>query len=114
GSFGNPGSTVYSIPNNGTADVPTSLHTIDLNADGFQDVIYATAAGWKGRLSTGSGLGSELALSGTCCGLSSPPLVRIMDFDGDGLSDLVTSRAAASNQQEIVLLRNRFSPSNSA
>jgi len=67
-----------------------TLHTIDLNADGFQDVIYPTSSGWKARLANGIALGSEISVSGSCCGTSNPPLVRIMDFDGDGLSDLVT------------------------
>jgi RHS repeat-associated protein len=110
GGFGSPG-TAYPIPNNGNNDMPVSLHVIDLDADGFQDIVYPTSAAWKARLSTGTGLGSELTVGAGCCGFSNPPLVRVMDFDGDGLSDLVTVRASGgSGSNELVLLRNRFTP----
>ena len=114
GGFSLPGSTTYTIPNNGSPDQPVTLHTIDLNADGFQDVIYPTGSGWKARLANGTALGGEIAVSGSCCGMSNPPLVRIMDFDGDGLSDLVTNRATATPGNELVLLRNGFSAANSS
>ncbi len=114
GGFSAPGSTAYVIPNNGNSDQPVTLHTIDLNADGFQDVIYPTSSGWKARLANGIALGSEFSVSGSCCGMSNPPLVRIMDFDGDGLSDLVTNRATATPGNELVLLRNGFSAANSS
>ncbi|MEE8339534.1 MAG: putative Ig domain-containing protein, partial [Xanthomonadales bacterium] len=113
GGFSSPSATTYTIPNNGNSDQPVTLHTIDLNADGFQDIIYPTSNGWKGRLANGVALGSEITLS-SCCGMSNPPLVRIMDFDGDGLSDLVTNRATATAGNELVLLRNGFSAANSS
>ncbi len=108
GGFGSS-TTYYPIPNNGSNTTPATLHAIDLNADGFQDVIYPTVSGWKGRLSVNGTLGSEIAL-GSCCDLSDPPLVQVMDFDGDGLSDLVTQRSQANGGKELVWLRNQFTP----
>ncbi len=114
GGFSSPGSTTFTIPNNGKSDQPVTLHTIDLNADGFQDIIYPTSSGWKARLANGVTLGGEITVSGSCCGMKNPPLVRIMDFDGDGLSDLVTNRATTTPGSELVLLRNGFSAANSS
>ena len=114
GGFGTPGTTTYTIPNNGSANLPVTLQAIDLNADGFEDVIYPSTNGWQARLSSGTGLGSAINVSGTCCGLTNPALVRVMDFDGDGLADLVTNRAATGGGTELVLLRNRYSPVNSS
>jgi YD repeat-containing protein len=109
GGFGTS-TTFYAIPNNGTSTEPVTLHAIDLNADGFQDVIYPTTAGWKGRLSNGTGLGAEITVGSGCCDLGNPVLVQVMDFDGDGLSDLVTHRFGSGPTKQIVLLRNPFSP----
>lgn len=108
GGFGSS-AAYYPIPNNGSSATPATLHAIDLNADGFQDVIYPTTSGWKGRLSVNGTLGSEIAL-GACCDLGEQPLVQVMDFDGDGLSDVVTQRAKPDGGKETVWLRNQFTP----
>ncbi len=114
GGFSPAGSVSYTIPNTGNPQQPVTLYPIDLNADGFQDVIYPTASGWKARLSDGEALGNEIAVSSSCCGMANPPLVRIMDFDGDGLSDLVTNRSTTTLGNELVLLRNSFSAADSS
>ncbi|MSQ98592.1 MAG: hypothetical protein EXR85_04760 [Xanthomonadales bacterium] len=114
GGFSAPSTTTYTIPGNGSANLPVALQAIDLNADGFEDVIYPSTSGWQARVSNGTGLGAASGVSGSCCGLTNPPLARIMDFDGDGLADLVTSRAVVGGGTELVLLHNRFSPVNSS
>jgi len=110
GGYSAPGATTYAIPNNGDPDVPVTLHAIDLNADGFQDVIYPTGTDWKALVSNGSSLDAAVTVSAQCCGLAAPVQVRIMDFDGDGLSDLITNRFSSGAGNELVLLRNIFSP----
>lgn len=109
GGFGARGVS-HSIPDSGTDARPVGLHAIDLNADGFQDVLYPDRTAWKARLSNGTGLDGEIDVGNGCCGLANPPLVRIMDFDGDGLSDLVTVRASSGAGTELVWLRNLYSP----
>ncbi|MEJ8568906.1 putative Ig domain-containing protein [Elongatibacter sediminis] len=109
GGFGARGQG-YPIPSDGTDHAPVRVHAIDLNADGFQDLVYPTANGWRARLSDETRLSEEISVGGGCCNLSNPPLVRVMDFDGDGLSDLLTQRADGSGENELVWLRNRYSP----
>jgi RHS repeat-associated protein len=111
-----PQDQTYGIPSHGDLNTPVTLRTIDLNADGFQDVIYprsvAGTIGWYARLSDGSGLGSETRVADGCCELLDPSVVRIMDYDGDGLADLVTNRHSRGNGDngDLVLLRNAYEP----
>ena len=106
----------YSIPVQGEDATPVTLRTIDLNADSFQDVIYpksfAGTISWYARLSDGNRFGSEFNVAYGCCELLDPSVVRIMDYDGDGLADLVTNRHSSGNDDngDLVVLRNAFRP----
>lgn len=104
GGFDNSGSVFYPLPENHHNGEAVEILAIDLNADGFQDVIYPDQQQWKARISTETGLGDEFVVA-ECCQYIAPSLVRVMDVDGDGLSDLVT------NQWEVTMfLRNKFTP----
>jgi RHS repeat-associated protein len=94
-------------------DRPVKVTPIDLNADGFQDIIYPNedaygAVRWHARLSTGSGLDGEIELAGTTTSMQSS-VAQIMDFDGDGLSDIIQTRSIGADY-EFVILTNTYSP----
>lgn len=111
GSF-RPEGRSYAIPDNGSRDRPVSLLTIDIDADGYQDILYPSpgsgSAVWVVRRSDGSGLGEEQIAVPGCCGQSDPNVARVLDFDGDGLADLLSSRVdpAQPGRVELVVLRN--------
>ena len=106
----------YPIPGIADEDQPVSLLAIDLNADGFEDVIYprevAGAVRWVGRLSHSTGYGGEITVASDCCFQLNPGTARIMDFNGDGLADLLTERVskASAGKGELVILLNKRSP----
>ncbi len=115
GAFTNgPGS--YPIPGDVDEDQPVSLLAIDLNADGFEDVIYPRevngAVRWVGRLSHSTGYGEEITVASDCCFRTRPGTARIMDFNGDGLADLLTERVTegTSGKGELVILLNKREP----
>lgn len=111
GGFAPAGTQSYSIPAGEGGTEPVNLYAIDLNADGYQDVIYPASDTWKYRLSNGSDLGSQqdaTPVGQDCCGELSPDIVWVMDMNGDGLADLVTSKAGTGGG--ITFLRNIYSP----
>ena len=106
----------YSVPDANDPDVPVALTVIDLNADGYQDVIFpretSGANEWIARLAGPGGLGEEFVVLDDCCGLRSPALLQVMDFNGDGLADILTNRPAPGfiDASEIIVLINDFEP----
>jgi hypothetical protein len=109
GGFSRSG-TKYDIPENEEGDGPVALHILDVNADGYQDVVFPRTiddkVSWQVRLSNGGSLNEEIAV-GEASELD-PHLVRIMDFNGDGLSDLLASRKLADGTSDLVVLLNEY------
>ena len=103
----------YPLPAGDEKGRPVSLITIDINADGFQDVIYPKDSGdgvdWVARLSDSYGFGSEITVADGCCDHLDPRLATVLDFNGDGLADLLTHTGvdAESGQSNLVVLINR-------
>ncbi len=114
-------SSRYNIPNNGDEDEPVALQVIDFNADGYQDVLYPReidgVVSLMVRLSAATGPGTEsVAFDAQNTSLSldlDPDEVHIMDYDGDGLADLLTSSKAADGTSQLLMLRNTFTPGGS-
>jgi RHS repeat-associated protein len=111
GSFRSEGRS-YSIPDNGDRNRPVGLLTIDIDADGYQDLLYPRSIDgsvvWVLRRSDGMGLGEEQIAAPDCCGQDDPNVARVLDFDGDGLADLLSSRADPEQpgRMDLVVLRN--------
>lgn len=103
----------YGIPNDGDKESPVRMLTADLDGDGLQDVIYPKSLDgqvvWMARLSDGSGLGSEVTAIAACCGQLKPAIARVLDYNGDGRPDLLTSRpdGTPGGRSELVVLINR-------
>jgi len=106
----------FAVPQSNDPGKPVGLTVIDLNGDGFQDVIYvrktAGTVNWHARLAGPEGMGNEFVILQNCCGLLSPPLLQVMDFNGDGLSDVMTNRPIweSGEASEIVVMINDFEP----
>ncbi|MDT8321647.1 MAG: RHS repeat-associated core domain-containing protein, partial [Xanthomonadales bacterium] len=106
----------YEVPVDGLNRLPVRLTTLDLNADGFDDIVYpresAGTVSWVARLSDETGFGSEQVVTPDCCGTDSPRLLQVMDFNGDGLGDLLTNRVSSENERrgELVVLLNGYRP----
>ncbi len=115
GSF-SMGSQKFSLPDDDFGEGPAAVAVIDLNADGYQDVMYArrdiTRVDWYARLSGPNGLGSEFMIVEDCCDILAPGLLQVMDFNGDGLSDVLTHRPLPQSEHasELVVLINQFQP----
>ncbi len=111
-----PLSQRYPLPVGDDPSEPVALTVIDLNADGNQDVLFVKkSAGevrWFARLSGPEGIGEEFVLLNGCCGLLNPALLQVMDYNGDGLSDIMTHRPVSEFEEasEIVVLLNDFQP----
>ncbi len=112
GSF-QPGTASYPVPAGDESDRPVQLLTIDLDADGYQDVIYpkkgSSGVNWVARLSDSHGLGEEIIVAEACCDYLEPKVASVVHFNGDGLADLVTHTAVdvSSWQGTLVVLVNR-------
>ncbi|HKJ16035.1 MAG TPA: SpvB/TcaC N-terminal domain-containing protein, partial [Xanthomonadales bacterium] len=106
----------YYLPHGDDPALPVTLTVIDLNADGNQDVLFTKkTAGdvrWHARLAGPNGLSEEFVVLGDCCDLLSPALLQVMDYNGDGLSDIMTHRPVFEfeDASEIVVLLNDFQP----
>ncbi len=96
---------------------PPRVFAIDINADGFQDVAYIKYSKvtddytWVTRLSTGNSLSGEIELNpGHRFALEGEDLesrFRIMDFNGDGLSDILhTHTDRTGNAWDVSVLLN--------
>jgi RHS repeat-associated protein len=115
GAF-NPDSQRYGLPHGDDVAIPVALTVIDLNADGYQDVLFVRETGgqvrWHARLAGPNGMGNEFVVLGDCCDLLSPALLQVMDFNGDGLSDIMTHRPVRVFEEasEIVVLINDYQP----
>ena len=62
-------------------------HVIDYNNDGYQDLIYATADGWKVHLSDGANLSDQAIDTGVPSSNSSKAVFS--DLNADGLVDIL-------------------------
>ncbi|MEJ2384867.1 MAG: FG-GAP-like repeat-containing protein, partial [Xanthomonadales bacterium] len=106
----------YPLPGNGEKREPVQMLVIDLDADGRQDVVYPRQTGdridWVARLAGPNGFGAERIVAQGCCERRDPRVARIVDFNGDGLADLLTDRGAGaqSGQGDLVVLLNALEP----
>jgi RHS repeat-associated protein len=91
---------------------PVTVQVMDINADGYHDLLYPSDTNgiqWVVRLGSEQGLSSESVVGEGA--LMNPAVVQVMDFDGDGLADLLHNRRNASDTgNELVMLRNIRSP----
>ncbi|MFT5139912.1 MAG: hypothetical protein ACI9CB_001569, partial [Rhodothermales bacterium] len=120
GGFGDLIDT-YNLPKKADG-LPPRVFGIDLNADGFQDVVYRNHLGsnnysWIGRLSDGTGLGgtTTLSTSNFVFDDSDPDVesnITVLDANGDGLSDLLYNRTDPQNgdQHDLAVIINTYSP----
>ena len=115
GSF-QSGSDSYPVPAGAETDRPVQLLTVDMDADGYQDVIYpkkgSSGVNWVARLSDSHGYGKEIIVAEGCCDYLEPKVASVVDFNGDGLADLVTHTAVdiTSWQGTLVVLLNGSGP----
>ena len=101
----------YELPRNSDG-LPPQLFGIDVNHDGIEDVVYAKYSdtsddySWVTLVSSGSAFSAETFLNPTFRfylndqGLESR--VRIMDFNGDGLSDILHVRTDVLGAEWLV------------
>jgi RHS repeat-associated protein len=73
---------------------PNLIRIMDLNGDGLSDVVYGPTPSngwWKALISTGSGfVGIDELIRGAHPGFAdAPQRIRVMDFNGDGLQDIL-------------------------
>lgn len=110
------GAQRFDLPASVNPERPVAVQTIDLNADGYQDVMYprevAGDVKWYAHLGGPGGLGKPFLILADCCSLLSPGLFQVLDFNGDGLSDILTHRPAPTFElaTRIVVLINDFQP----
>ena len=106
----------YEVPVDGLNGLPVRMTALDLNADGFDDIVYpresSGTVSWVARLSDETGFGSEQVVATACCGTDRPALLQVMDFNGDGLGDLLTNRVSPVDERkgELVVLLNGHQP----
>jgi len=105
----------YRLPKISTGSAPR-LFAIDINSDGLQDVVYSKYAQstrdytWVALVSNGSGFSTEMELNPNHRffhnGAEVEALFRIMDFNGDGLSDILHAHTNTMgiNWKLVVLL----------
>jgi RHS repeat-associated protein len=82
-----------SAPNRYTTQI------FDINGDGFQDLVYVDGSYWYAKLATSYGLGSPQRLSSI--GVSKKDYAMSMDYDGDGVRDLLVANSKTSNWHAI-------------
>jgi hypothetical protein len=67
----------------------------DLNGDGKEDLVYTRAGSWRMRLSNGSTLGQEID-TGLSTTLTNDGWWLVLDWDGDGLEDVLALEPGTS------------------
>ncbi|MDX3773546.1 toxin TcdB middle/N-terminal domain-containing protein [Chromatiaceae bacterium AAb-1] len=94
--------TTNFAPFNGTGIIRGSSverhyqHIIDINGDGYADMVYPGALRWYVRLGSSSGLyNTEQAL--TTIGVGKKEYVQSIDYNGDGQRDLLIADSSDSN-----------------
>ncbi|NNE06187.1 MAG: hypothetical protein HKN15_10740, partial [Xanthomonadales bacterium] len=110
----------YTLPKNADG-LPPKVFGMDLDADGYQDVIYRKHVGnnryqWAALRSTGSSLLPEIILSPHSfivnedqAGIESR--ISVVDFNGDGISDLMYNKTSAvGDQHDIEVAVNTWTP----
>jgi RHS repeat-associated protein len=90
--------TTYELPRNSDGKQPR-VFAIDINTDGFQDVVYGKYSmseddyTWAALISDGSAFSAEIELNPanrfSLDGDDLESRIRVMDFNGDGLSDIL-------------------------
>tara|TARA_R110001592_G_scaffold192828_1_gene439909 strand:- start:811 stop:6438 length:5628 start_codon:yes stop_codon:yes gene_type:complete len=89
--FGSYGTITNSAPNHHTSQV------FDINGDGFQDLIYVDGRFWYAKL--GPYFNSPKRLSGI--GISKKDYAMSIDYNGDGVRDLLVANNKTSNWHAI-------------
>ncbi|MCW8926513.1 MAG: VCBS repeat-containing protein, partial [Xanthomonadales bacterium] len=116
----NEWTTEFSLPQK-AGKTPPRVLAVDINADGYQDVVYVKYSKatddytWVTRLSAGNSLSGEVELNpGHRFSLAGEDLeshIRILDFNGDGLSDILhTHTDPTGNAWFVSLLLNTTTP----
>jgi hypothetical protein len=109
------GGGAFAAPQNLGGGVHTTLHAIDVNHDGFLDLVSAGDSG--GAISVRLGLGGAGEPNGTFAAAvtypghpqsSTPGPVYVTDADLDGVNDLI---AFTQNKREIMMLKGLLGPS---
>ncbi|MCF6262640.1 MAG: FG-GAP-like repeat-containing protein, partial [Xanthomonadales bacterium] len=121
GSFSPWGSTSgYLLPKKQSNNLPEDILIIDVNADGYQDVIFLEYApgpeihSWEVMVSNGSGFATKAPLNNASGAAVARGGEQVLDFDGDGLSDLIQVRQGAtpSSSSELIVHKNLYSAAN--
>jgi hypothetical protein len=84
------------------ANVPTYVRYIDVNADGFPDLVVAEKTGKKVSVLLGNGNGTFQAALLNTAG-NSPRAVAVGDLNGDGKMDLVVANGNVDNNIGVLL-----------
>ena len=106
----------YQLPKKSDGSAPR-VFAIDVNSNGIQDVVYSKYSKtsddytWVVRLSSGMGLLDEVVLNPAHRFVldeqETESQIRIMDFNGDGLSDILHMHArAVGNKRQLTVLLN--------
>ncbi|NOR21036.1 MAG: hypothetical protein GQ538_13220, partial [Xanthomonadales bacterium] len=112
--------TNYQLPKKSDGRAPR-VFAIDINSDGIQDVVYSKYSKtssdytWVTRISDGTGFQAETVLNAAhrfiLNSTSMESRFRIMDFNGDGLSDILHAHArVAGNDWQLTVLLNTTTP----
>jgi RHS repeat-associated protein len=91
--FPSSGTISNSAPNRYTTQV------FDINGDGFQDLVYVDGSYWYAKLANSYGLGSPQRLSSI--GTGKKDYAMNMDYNGDGVRDLLVANNDTSNWYAI-------------
>ena len=113
-------STVYDLPKKSDGLAP-QVFAIDINADGLQDVVYGKYSSvgddytWVARVSNGSKFYAETRLNPEyrffLNGQGLESRIRVLDFNGDGLSDIMHTRTNIKGSSwYLSVLLNAYTP----
>ncbi len=82
----------YTTVGSGSSNVATS-QLIDINGDGFQDLVYVSGSYWKVKL--GPSFGAAVTMAST--GAAKKEYALNIDYNGDGVRDLLVANSATTN-----------------